>query len=102
MRKLFTLLLIALTAFSFKTMAQTKNGKITGTVIDGSQKIIESATITLLNAKDSSIAKISMADKTGKFEFENIPAGKYWFQFLLLDISRVIQNLLKLLRLLQR
>src|SRR5882757_3792992 len=77
MRKLLTLLLVALTVFSFTTMAQTKNGKITGIVIDGSQKIIESATITLLNAKDSSVAKISMADKTGKFEFENIPEGKY-------------------------
>src|SRR5260221_7647319 len=77
MRKLFTLLLASLTAFSLNVMAQGKNGKITGTVIDGSQKVIESATITLLKAKDSSVAKISMADKTGKFEFENIPEGKY-------------------------
>jgi outer membrane receptor protein involved in Fe transport len=77
MRKLFTLLLIALTAFSLEGMAQTKKGKITGSVIDGSQKTIESATITLLRAKDSSVAKISVADKTGKFEFENLPEGKY-------------------------
>src|SRR5258707_13521374 len=78
MRKLLVLLLVVLTAFSVKTTAQTKNGKISGAVIDGSQKIIESATITLLNAKDSSVAKISVANKTGKFEFENVPDGKYF------------------------
>ena len=77
MRKLFILLLAAFTAFSYQTHAQSKIGKITGTVIDGSQKTIESATITLIRVKDSSVAKISMADKTGKFEFENIPEGKY-------------------------
>jgi iron complex outermembrane recepter protein len=77
MRKLFILLLVALTAFSINSKAQAKIGKITGTVIDGNQKTIESATITLLRAKDSSVAKISVADKTGKFEFENLPEGKY-------------------------
>ena len=77
MRKLLTLLLVVLTAFSLKTAAQAKNGKITGTVIDGSSKTIESATITLLNAKDSSIAKISIADKTGRYQFENLADGKY-------------------------
>ena len=65
MRKLFILLLVASTAFALKTNAQAKNGKISGIVVDGSSKIIESATITLKNAKDSSIAKISVADKTG-------------------------------------
>ena len=77
MRKLITLLLIALITFSIKGTAQAKNGKITGNVIDGSQKTIESATITLLRAKDSSVAKIAIADKAGKFEFENIAEGKY-------------------------
>ncbi|MBS1576313.1 MAG: TonB-dependent receptor [Bacteroidetes bacterium] len=77
MRKLLTLLMVLFTFLSLKTMAQTKVGKITGSVIDGSQKTIESATITLIRANDSTVAKIAIADKTGKFEFENIPEGKY-------------------------
>lgn len=77
MRKLLALMTVALTALSFSAGAQVKNGKITGSVIDGSTKTIESATITLLRAKDSSIAKMAVADKTGKFEFENVPEGKY-------------------------
>ncbi|MCW3119675.1 MAG: TonB-denpendent receptor [Chitinophagaceae bacterium] len=78
MRKLIILLLVISTAFSVKTNAQAKNGKISGTVVDGSSKIIESATITLRNAKDSSVAKISMADKAGNYGFENVAEGKYF------------------------
>jgi iron complex outermembrane receptor protein len=78
MRKTLTLLMIFLLAASFFVNAQVKSGKITGVVIDGSQKIIESSTITLQRIKDSSIAKMSYADKNGKFEFENIPEGKYF------------------------
>jgi hypothetical protein len=77
MRKFMTMLTVALTALSFVSQAQVKNGKVTGTVIDGSTKTIESATITLLRAKDSSVAKLSGADKTGKYEFDLVPEGKY-------------------------
>lgn len=76
MRKLFTLLTILL-SLSFASQAQVKKGKINGTVIDGNTKTIESATITLLKASDSSVVKMAVADKTGKFEFENLPQGRY-------------------------
>lgn len=86
MRKLMTLLTIAFTALSLVSFAQVKTarlndqigqGKVSGTVIDGSTKIVESATITLLRAVDSSVAKMSVADKTGKFVFDAVPDGKY-------------------------
>lgn len=78
MRKILILMTVALTALSFDSYAQTKTGKISGTVIDGNTKIIESATIILLKASDSSVVKMSVADKTGKFEFENVKEGKYF------------------------
>ncbi|HYM94049.1 MAG TPA: carboxypeptidase-like regulatory domain-containing protein, partial [Chitinophagaceae bacterium] len=77
MRKLMTLLTVAMISLSIVSHAQIKSGKVTGTVVDGSAKTIESATIALLKAKDSSAAKISVADKAGKFAFENIAEGKY-------------------------
>lgn len=77
MRKLMTLITITFTILSLVSFAQVKNGKVSGIVIDGSAKTIESATITLLKAKDSSVAKMSVADKAGKFEFENISEGSY-------------------------
>jgi iron complex outermembrane receptor protein len=57
--------------------AQTKTGKVNGVVVDGNTKTVEASTITLLRAKDSSVAKLSVADKTGKFEFDNIIEGRY-------------------------
>lgn len=78
MRKLLTLVTLALTTLSLTSQAQqTKTGKITGTVIDGNVKTIESATIQLLRGKDSSVIKMAVADKTGKFEFENLSEGNY-------------------------
>jgi len=77
MRKLLTLLTVALTTLSFVSFAQVKNGKVNGTVVDGSTKIVESATITLLKSKDSSVAKMSVADKAGKFSFDGVAEGSY-------------------------
>jgi outer membrane receptor protein involved in Fe transport len=75
MKKLLTFTIaVALGLFG---QAQTKTGKISGQVIDGSQKIVEAATISLLRAKDSSAVKFSVADKKGNFLFENIPSGQY-------------------------
>ena len=78
MRKILTMLTVALTALSFVSHAQVKEGKISGTVIDGNIKTIESATITLLRAKDSSVVKMSVADKAGKFEFDAVQEGRYF------------------------
>src|SRR5215471_7015610 len=77
MRKLTVLLTTILVSFSVICLAQTRNGRVNGTVIDGSSKTIESATITLLRAKDSSVTKMSVADKTGKFVFDGVAQGKY-------------------------
>src|SRR5215213_8339205 len=75
MKKLLSLIVIG--TWALAGQAQSINGKITGLVIDGSQKTIESATIALLRAKDSVNVKFSVADKSGKYMFENIGSGRY-------------------------
>lgn len=76
MRKYLILMMICIN-LSLITQAQFKGGTVAGRVVDGNAKIIESATITLLRVKDSSVAKISMANKEGNYVFENITEGKY-------------------------
>ena len=76
MRKIFGLIILSV-ILSIASQAQTKTGKVKGIVIDGNSKIIESSTITLLRAADSTVAKMSVADRNGYFEFENIAEGKY-------------------------
>jgi iron complex outermembrane recepter protein len=56
--------------------AQT-GSKISGKVGDVNQSTLNSASISLLRAKDSSVIKMSVASKEGRFEFDNVPAGKY-------------------------
>lgn len=87
MRKILTMLTVVLTSLSLVSYAQVKTGKVTGTVIDGSAKTIESATITLLRAGDSTVAKMSVADRTGKYQFEDVPEGRY-----IVSISAVGHN----------
>lgn len=74
MKTFFYTLLILLTLSNFRTQAQ---GKITGQVTDNKSKIVEFATITLLQAKDSSLVKGALADANGTFEFEKIKFGSY-------------------------
>ena len=83
MRKNLRLLTVILNLSIFGVLqlaAQTieVKGTITGTVVDGNTRTIESATIALQRSKDSTVTKMSVADKTGKFEFDNIPAGGYF------------------------
>ena len=78
MRKILILFIVPLMSLPFVSHAQLKNGKVSGAVIDGNTKTIESATITLLKAKDSSVLKMSVADKTGKYEFDGVGEGQYF------------------------
>jgi hypothetical protein len=61
------------------SIAQTQSGSITGRITDGGdQKIIDAATVSLYKASDSSLVKISIADKEGNFDFQHVAAGKYY------------------------
>ncbi|MCH5717317.1 carboxypeptidase-like regulatory domain-containing protein [Niabella hibiscisoli] len=54
--------------------------KISGTVKDADSKPLNAATVTLLKAADSSIAKLNASDKSGSYTFEHIESGKYIVQ----------------------
>jgi iron complex outermembrane recepter protein len=73
--KLMSVLVMSVTLLT--SYAQTGTGKVSGKVGDANQATLNSASISLLKAKDSSVIKMSVANKEGRFEFENVPAGKY-------------------------
>jgi 5-hydroxyisourate hydrolase-like protein (transthyretin family) len=75
MRKSFTLLIGIL--FSTAVISQNKIGKISGVITDESQKPLQSVSVSLLRAKDSSLVKTAVTNKEGKYEFENINEGKF-------------------------
>jgi iron complex outermembrane recepter protein len=76
MRKIFTLFTVLFICF-INGSAQNKTGKIAGSVQDASGKPLSSISVSLLKGKDSSLAKMAVTNKEGKYEFENIADGSY-------------------------
>lgn len=78
MKKIVTMLTAMGTlGFSFIGHAQTAvAGKVNGSV-NSALKAVESASVSLLRVKDSSVAKLAVSDKNGLFEIENVKTGKY-------------------------
>jgi len=66
------------TFLSLLTFAQS--GIIKGSLQDEKQEAVLFANIALHNAADSTLAKVEVSDETGKFTFNNIPAGSYFLK----------------------
>jgi len=78
MKKMSTLLTaLLLTTLSLVSQAQTKNVKISGRVEDASKTGVAAATVSLLKSTDSSLVKVTMSDKEGRYAFEGIAAGSF-------------------------
>jgi len=65
--------LIALSGFAQKTAP----GSVVGMIKDENQKNVESVSVSLLQAKDSTSIKTIASDKTGLYHFDGVAAGKY-------------------------
>lgn len=76
MKKITSLLLVCL-LIAAGSFAQTNTGKITGTITDNTGKTLQSASVSLLKAKDSALVKLAVTGKDGTYEFENIKEGDY-------------------------
>ena len=77
MKKTFTLLFFTLSLFSI-AQAQKADGSIRGKLIDTAAKQpISDATVSVINAKDSSLASYILSDKEGAFQIKGLDSGKY-------------------------
>ena len=71
-------LMICIVACNLLSIAQQPTkGSVTLRIVNAQQAGIENATVELLKAKDSSLAKVAITDKEGNALFENIPFGNY-------------------------
>ena len=77
MKKIFTLSLFVLTLFTAAN-AQKADGSIKGKLVDTTTKQpIVDATVSVLNAKDSSLATFTLSNKQGVFEVKGLLEGNY-------------------------
>ena len=72
------LILLVTLLFTAKSMAQTIETSVTGTAINVKNVPVESATVSLIRSKDSSVYKIALTNKGGKFSFTGIQYGSYF------------------------
>jgi outer membrane receptor protein involved in Fe transport len=75
--RILTFLMAAAIITSLSARAQQDGGRITGLVLDESGKPVESASVSLLRARDSGLVKVFISDKAGKYEFTGMPYGRY-------------------------
>lgn len=87
--------LALLTLQTLLISAQPPTGKITGLIKTADNKPVESATVSLLKAKDSSLIKIDIADKTGAYKFENVSHGNYLIQAEAVGYTKVISKVIE-------
>src|SRR5258706_1639267 len=73
--------------FSPVVIAQVSSGTISGKITDGNNEPLTGAIVALRNAKDSSLAKASVADAAGKYVLDNIKAGNYFLKASLLGFT---------------
>jgi len=77
MKKIFTLSIFSF-LLCFTVNAQKADGSIKGKLVDTAARMpISDATISILNAKDSSLATFTMPNKQGVFEVKGLSIGDY-------------------------
>lgn len=77
MKKIFTLSVLLLSLFT-AVNAQKTDGSIKGKLVDtASKQPIADATVSVLNAKDSSLATFTLSNKQGVFEVKGLAEGTY-------------------------
>jgi iron complex outermembrane receptor protein len=74
MRQIFILSVLVFSGLA--ALAQTTS-KISGTITDEQGKVLTSTSVSLLKAKDSSLVKVAVSDKSGLYEFIDIQEGSY-------------------------
>jgi outer membrane receptor protein involved in Fe transport len=76
MKRILLMLMVFTTG---SLMAQQQDGRVSVTIMNGQQPI-ENATVELLRAKDSSLAKTAISDKAGLAEIQHVRYGNYFLR----------------------
>lgn len=76
MRQIFFAIIAVLLAV-VQAAAQSPSIRLSGRVTGGDRQALESATVQLLRAADSSLVKTAISSKSGDYLFEQLTAGNY-------------------------
>ncbi|HMU46956.1 MAG TPA: outer membrane beta-barrel protein [Chitinophagaceae bacterium] len=77
LKKAFFSILIGVCFLTAYSQDKTESGVLAGNVMDSKKKALEGATVQLVPFSDNGIKKSTQTDKTGDFQFTEIPFGYY-------------------------
>lgn len=88
-KKLYTLLILLVSATGlFAQSAAT----VTGSLLDEKGKPMDFATVSLLNAKDSTVVKGTLSTETGSYKFDHIGTGSYLIKASVVGYEKAISS----------
>lgn len=87
MRRILVFAVLGLTTIFNSAFAQNNNN-IKGKITDNSGKAIQSVTVSLLKATDSSLVKADVTDATGAFELMVAQTGKYLLNYTIIGFEK--------------
>jgi len=87
--RLFYLLLLSASALT----ASAQKMSVKGQLADSTNAPLPSATVLLLNAKDSSLANFGVSDAQGFFEIRNVSKGNYLFKVSFLGFRTITRSI---------
>jgi hypothetical protein len=88
MKKIILVLLVALTYTGY-----AQKFTIQGQLVDTLSKPLPSATVLLLNPKDSSLVNFAVGDMNGKFTIKNVSKGEHLFKVTFLGFSPYMKKI---------
>ena len=68
-------------SFLFTSLIHGQTYNIKGKIVDDSKRALPSATVLLLNAKDSVMLNYALSNNAGKFEIKNVSRGDIFLRF---------------------
>ena len=83
----FICLLLCFFVTASTSLAQS-SGKISGLVQQSDTREAGGTTVTLLKSDDSALIKVTVSDKSGYYEFDNIREGQYQVSFTLVGFKK--------------
>jgi|GEM_PF-4119365 len=94
MRRFLLLSVLALAA-TIQSFAQNKTN-VTGSVKDNSGKALAAASVSLLQAKDSSLVKADVSDVNGQFDIASAKAGKFLLSYTIIGFEKKFSEIFDL------
>ncbi|MEO6233574.1 MAG: TonB-dependent receptor [Ferruginibacter sp.] len=95
MRNFTTMMVALIMLLSTKTNAQTQ-ARVTGDITDNGKKVLSAVTVSLLNATDSSLAKVALTNAGGKYEIAVTKMGNYLLSYTLVGFEQKYSDIFEI------